>query len=109
MADYISVRVTSAQLPKFVGQKVRLVGKTIKIQGESAIVEASDGGQVEVKMTTGVKFEGVFNEIMGTVQDERTIKLVIAVDLGPDLDMKLVNDVVMLTHDPRWRDRMFRQ
>lgn len=32
MADNISVRVTSAQLPKYVGQKVRLVGKTIKVR-----------------------------------------------------------------------------
>ncbi|KAF7986307.1 hypothetical protein HWV62_35264 [Athelia sp. TMB] len=59
-------------------------------------------------MPNGVALAGMFNEIVGNVVDERTIKMAIGVNLGDDVDMKLVNDIVLLTHDGRWRERMFR-
>jgi len=68
MTEHISTRVNSHRLAAYIGRTIRLVGKTLKvskflhfsarhlfhrtrqIQGDTAIVEASDGGQVEIRL-----------------------------------------------------------
>lgn len=39
-------RINAGLLQKYKGQTVRLTAKVIKLTGETATVEASDGGQV---------------------------------------------------------------
>ena len=39
-------RVNARLLPQFKGQTVRLTAKVIRLNGDTATVEASDGGQV---------------------------------------------------------------
>lgn len=107
MAEHISTRVNQARLGTYVGQTVRLVAKTLKIQGDSAIVEASDGGQVEVRLPRDPPLTGTYNEIIGNVIDGSTIKMMSCIDLGSDLDTKLVNDIIELTHDPKFHTKMF--
>jgi len=64
-------------------------------------------------------------EVIGSVLDGATIKMMACINLGPELgtcslhlrftnralsfasDMKLVNDVVELIHDPRFYESMF--
>ncbi|KAI6127536.1 hypothetical protein EV401DRAFT_988020 [Pisolithus croceorrhizus] len=48
--ELLSPRVNSARLPAFMGRTVRLPCKVLKFQGASVIVEACDGGQVEVRL-----------------------------------------------------------
>lgn len=46
-ADHIA-RINSRLLESYTGQTIRLTAKVIKLNGETATVEASDGGQVSL-------------------------------------------------------------
>lgn len=111
----------------------------IKRDSDRALVEACDGGQVEIQttevrpirlfsqhlthcseITQHEQIVGTFVEIIGHVVDESNIKLLKSLNLDSDKelgklyhprvlrvfnqipDMKLVNDVVELTFDPRF-------
>lgn len=108
--DLSSPRVNSARLPAFMGRTVRLPCKVLKFQGTSAIVEACDGGQVEIRLNPSNELSATFVEIIGQVVGESAIKFLFGINLDSDkeLDMKLVNDVVELTFDPRFK-KMFPQ
>ncbi|OJT08236.1 hypothetical protein TRAPUB_873 [Trametes pubescens] len=105
----------------FKGQTVRLIAKIVNVRShrqflnrasraelrgqfrdDVAIVEASDGGEVEVKMLKDVKIDAPYIEVIGQVVDERTIKMMGCVQLGLNVDMKLANDVVEVWHDPKF-------
>ncbi|KAF8842879.1 replication factor A protein 3 [Paxillus ammoniavirescens] len=107
MSEFQSPRVNAARLPGFVGRTVRLPCKVLNFQAGGALVEACDGGQVEVRLTD-VQLTGTFVEIIGQVISESAIKFMLSLSLDSDkeLDMKLVNDVVELTFDPRFK-KMF--
>ncbi|KAG6332434.1 hypothetical protein ID866_6651 [Astraeus odoratus] len=108
--ELVSPRVNSARLPAFKGRHVRLPCKLLKFQGSSAIVEACDGGQVEVRLSPADELTGTYAEIIGQVVDESTIKFMfgISMDSEKEFDMKLVNDVIELSFDPRFK-KMFPQ
>jgi replication factor A3 len=108
MSDFQSPRVNAARLPNFSGRIVRLPCKVLSQNTGSALVEACDGGQVEITMSENEQLVGTFVEVIGHVTDDSTIKLLRGLNLDSDkeLDMKLVNDVVELTFDPRFK-KMF--
>ncbi|KAF9467878.1 replication factor A protein 3 [Collybia nuda] len=107
-SDHISTRVNSARLPDFVGKTVRLACKPIQLNGDMAIVQASDGGEVTIRaMKPDINTEDGYLEVVGNVLDATTIKMLSYTILGQDLDMKLVNDTIELIHDPRFYTRMF--
>ncbi|KAI6124405.1 replication factor A protein 3 [Pisolithus croceorrhizus] len=110
--ELLSPRVNSARLPAFMGRTVRLPCKVLKFQGASVIVEACDGGQVEVRLNPNSGLTATFVEIIGQVVGESAIKFLFGINLDSDkdqsVDMKLVNDVVELTFDPRFK-KMFPQ
>ncbi|KAL4079640.1 replication factor A protein 3 [Scleroderma citrinum] len=111
MAEVISPRVNSARLPNFVGRTVRLPCKVLKFPtSTSAMVEACDGGEVEIQLNPSDTLTGTFVEVIGQVVGESKIKLLLGLTLDSDkeLDMKLVNDVIELTFDPRFK-KMFPQ
>ncbi|KAI6148744.1 replication factor A protein 3 [Pisolithus tinctorius] len=110
MVEISSPRVNSARLAAFVGRTVRVPCKVLKFQGSSAIVEACDGGNIEVRLSPSNELTATYVEIIGQVLGDATIKFLGAVSLDSDkeLDMKLVNDVVELTFDPRFK-KMFPQ
>jgi len=41
-----SARVNAARLAQYKGQTIRLTGKVVRMDGDTAVIEASDGGQV---------------------------------------------------------------
>jgi len=98
----VSPRVNSARLGNFIGQTVRLVCKVERVKGMSAIVRASDQGQVEIKMPVVDQLQDTFVEVIGTVEDANVIKMQACVNMGSDLDMDIVNDCIEMTHDPRF-------
>jgi len=106
-SEHASTRVNSRHLNEYVGRTVRLVCKCLSFQGENAIVETSDGGQVEVRLHRDSNMADTYVEVIGSVIDATTVKMMACINLGSDLDMKLVDDVIELIHDPRFRDRMF--
>ncbi|KDQ58605.1 hypothetical protein JAAARDRAFT_69068 [Jaapia argillacea MUCL 33604] len=107
MAEHVSTRVNSARLPQYVGRTVRLACKVLKLQGETALVEASDGGQVHVRLTRDANVTDTYIEVIGSVLDESTIKMMACINMGSHLNMQLVNDTIELVHDPRFMGRIF--
>lgn len=47
-ADTLIARINARLLDQFKGQTIRLTAKVIKLSGDTATVEASDGGQVRL-------------------------------------------------------------
>ncbi|KAI0764604.1 hypothetical protein BD413DRAFT_576266 [Trametes elegans] len=87
MSDHRSPRVNKARMADYKGQTVRLIAKLLRFKdGEDvAIVEASDGGEVEVKLLMNVGIDSVYSEIIGQVADERTIKMMGVIPFGDEL------------------------
>ncbi|KAG6335451.1 hypothetical protein ID866_3650 [Astraeus odoratus] len=106
----VTPRINSVRLPAFKGRHVRLPCKLLKFQGSSAIVEACDGGKVEVRLNKLDELTETYTEIIGLVIDDSTIKFIhgLNIDCAKGLDMKLVNDVIELTFNPRFK-KMFPQ
>ncbi|KAF5310963.1 hypothetical protein D9619_007948 [Psilocybe cf. subviscida] len=105
--QHLSVRVNSARLADFVGQTVRLPCKAISIDAGRITVEASDGGQIAVQVPSNADVRDTYIEIIGKVVNPTTISMLACINLGSELDMKLVNDTIELIHDPRFYKRMF--
>ncbi|KAF4618436.1 hypothetical protein D9613_009868 [Agrocybe pediades] len=108
-----STRVNSRRLADYVGQMVRLPCKVLKFEAEGVIVEAADGGQVTVTtpMDPATKIPNELSqyvEIVGKVENASKIKTRGCINMGDDLDMKLVNDTIELIHDARFYQKMFR-
>ncbi|KAG1740159.1 replication factor A protein 3 [Suillus paluster] len=107
MADHISMRVNAARLSGITGRTVRLPCKVLRLSDDIAIVQASDGGQVEIQRKN-VDVTATYVEIIGSVVNESTIKAAAAIPLDSEgeLDMQLVNEVIELTFEPRF-DKLF--
>ncbi|EKM77309.1 hypothetical protein AGABI1DRAFT_115241 [Agaricus bisporus var. burnettii JB137-S8] len=107
MAENISPRVNSARLANFVGKPIRLPCKVLSVSGPNIIVEASDGGNVTIVPVAGADSpECTYCEIIGTVSDPTTIKMMACINLGNNLDLKLTNDTIEMMFDSRF-ERMF--
>jgi len=111
MAEHSSPRVNSARLAQYIGKTVRLPCRVVKLHGngESAIVEASDGGEVVIKLARvqDVNMTTTHVEVIGKVVDAGTIQMLGCYEYEGVLDMKIVNQVVELTHDPRFAKLFF--
>ncbi|KAJ8594501.1 replication factor A protein 3 [Rhizopogon salebrosus TDB-379] len=107
MSDQISMRVNAGRLASLTGNTVRLPCKVLRLSDDTAIVEASDGGQVEIQRKN-IEVTGTYIEVVGTVVNASSIKALAAIPLDSDgeLDMKLVNDVIELTFESRF-DKIF--
>jgi len=101
MAEHVSPRVNSARLGDYVGRVVRLPCKLIRVAQNSAIVEATDGGQVEVETITDHQLEP-YDEIIGMVKDANKIRMQACIGFENDFDMKLANDAIELSHSPEY-------
>ncbi|EMD35445.1 hypothetical protein CERSUDRAFT_116205 [Gelatoporia subvermispora B] len=102
MSEHATPRINSARLTDYIGRSVRLTCKALAVNGDTAKVQASDGGEIIARLLPDVDITSQYIEIIGTVQDPSTIKMQACIDLGDNLDMKLVNDVVEFSHDPRF-------
>ncbi|KAJ7185517.1 replication factor A protein 3 [Mycena filopes] len=108
MSQPTSVRVNSAMLPQYQGKNVRLTCRPLQFMGESATVQASDGGQVTIKLLPDTHMApDTFYEVIGSVSDPTTIKMYHYIPMGNALDLKLVDDTIKLMHDPRFFSRLF--
>ncbi|KAG2154264.1 replication factor A protein 3 [Suillus bovinus] len=125
MNEHISMRVNSARLAGMKGKTVRLPCKVLRLSDDTAIVEASDGGQVEIQRKN-VDVTATYVEVIGSVIDASTIKALATLPLDSEgelgmvfnrlyylarfhssnIDMQLVNDVIELTFEPRF-DKLF--
>ncbi|KAI0729841.1 replication factor A protein 3 [Fomitopsis betulina] len=102
MAENVSPRVNAARLAQYIGRTVRLTGKVIRSQGDVAILQAPDGGEVSVKLNRDTHLTSPIVEVIGTVIDAATIKVLAHIDIEDELDLDITNDTVELWHDPRF-------
>ncbi|ELU43257.1 replication factor A domain-containing protein [Rhizoctonia solani AG-1 IA] len=91
-------RINSARMSQYVGRHVRLTCKIIKAQGENIIVQASDGGQVEVKLTTSRPGNDNYVEILGKVVDAQRMVASEVFPQGDNIDLEVVDQLVELMH-----------
>ncbi|KAJ7691722.1 replication factor A protein 3 [Mycena rosella] len=103
-----STRVNSALLPRYAGKNVRLTCRPIKFMGSTATVAAPDGGEVTVTLLPDTHMApDAYYEVIGSVVNPTTIKMYQCIDMGTNLDMKLVDDTIKLMHDQRFYAKMF--
>ena len=105
-----TARVNAARLAQYKSQTVRLTGKVVRMEGDTAIIEASDGGQVSyrptsprfcigtdqctrlqvsIKLHREANISDPFVEILGKVNDDLSIKVFSSMNLGSDLGTSL--------------------
>ncbi|KAJ7155977.1 hypothetical protein C8R43DRAFT_1065592 [Mycena crocata] len=101
-------RVNSTLLQRFVGKTVKLTCRPIKLTAGGWIVQASDGGEINVTLLPDLLSPNAFFEITGNVGNATTIKMYHANNLGSDIDMTLVNDAIVLMHDNRFYTKIFK-
>ncbi|KAJ1980259.1 hypothetical protein H4R33_005524 [Dimargaris cristalligena] len=75
-------RVNSALLPNYINHSVRIVGKVIQIQGNKAVLEASDHGKVLVNLVPQNNIGSQYVEIIGLVQEDRSIQEFSSCNMG---------------------------
>ncbi|KAH8979876.1 hypothetical protein EDB83DRAFT_2537158 [Lactarius deliciosus] len=115
MSDgFTSPRVNAARIKDYQGSghPVRVTGKVLNFSDDEThlVMEASDGGHVKVLLPAPPQPHNVtdtFVESIGTVVDASTIKFMACINMGSKLDLALVNQVVELTFDPKFRGRLF--
>lgn len=91
-------RVNSTLLGQYQGKTVRLIGKVLKLEGETAIVEASDQGQVTIKLNRDSNFADQYVEIIGRVTGDTSISELTSYNIGDEIDMTMVDAVVRNSH-----------
>ncbi|WWC61111.1 uncharacterized protein I303_103689 [Kwoniella dejecticola CBS 10117] len=91
-------RINSKYLTQHRGETVRLTAKVVKLSGDTATVETSDGSSLGVHLSRDMHIGDGFVEIIGSVKDDLTIKAHTYIELGSDIDMKAVNAVVEFAH-----------
>ncbi|KAF8342579.1 replication factor A protein 3 [Cantharellus anzutake] len=87
-------RINSAMMGKFLGKTVRLPGRVIKHQDELLRVQATDLGEVEVKLIRDTKLPDTYVEVIGTVLSDTTIKMKFISDMGDKINMEMVNGLI---------------
>ncbi|KAH9981618.1 replication factor A protein 3 [Russula compacta] len=112
--DYVSPRVNSARIKDYLGAKhpVRVTGKVLNFSDDDTylMLETADGGKIKVLLPPPSQPHEVtdtFVEVIGTVVDASTIKFVARINMGLKLDLAIVNQVIELTFDPRFKGRLF--
>ncbi|KAF8425664.1 replication factor A protein 3 [Tirmania nivea] len=90
-------RINHALLERFTGMTVRLVGKVTQLRGDTASVDS--GGPVLVHMNSDAHWAvGTFVEVVARVQQDLSLRVLMSVDLGRDVDMNAVENVVEVNH-----------
>ncbi|KAJ1967036.1 hypothetical protein H4R35_006829 [Dimargaris xerosporica] len=90
-------RVNSGMLPQYTNTSVRLVGKVLQVQGTKAVLEASDHGKVTIDLMPANNFGTQYVEVIGLVQDGRSIQEYSSCNLGDTFDLGNYNKLVELS------------
>ncbi|KAL1409691.1 hypothetical protein Q8F55_003687 [Vanrija albida] len=94
-------RVNSKYLSQHRGQVVRLTAKVVRLVGDTATVEASDGGEIGITLSRDMHIEDTYVEIIGNVKEDLSIRALTSINLGNALDMNAVNAVVEYSHSSK--------
>ncbi|RXK39519.1 hypothetical protein M231_03188 [Tremella mesenterica] len=94
-------RINSRLLSQFKGQTVRLTVKVVKLNGDTATVEASDGGPIGVVLPRDIHIEDPFVELIALVKDDLSVRALTNINLGKNIDMKAVDALVTLSNSSK--------
>lgn len=103
--DICTPYVNSAMLPEFLGRVVRMAVRVQQLLGDRAIVEASDGGQVEVALHTApeVHMSDTYVELVVRVNSAERVSLLTEYNLGEHIDLGVVDKTIRYVHDERFK------
>ncbi|KAF9408103.1 hypothetical protein BGZ94_002448 [Podila epigama] len=87
-------RVNSSMLGNYIGQPIRFVGKIVEQNGTTAVMSASDKGQVQIHMNAGTQYLSQYVEVIGNVNQDLSITELTASSFGDDFDMETYNELV---------------
>ncbi|RDL39440.1 Nucleic acid-binding protein [Venustampulla echinocandica] len=100
MSELISTpRILTPHLDSFTSRTVRLIGKVVQLRGDQATIDCS--GNVTALLNRDAHLTvGHAVEIVGKVNNDLTVKVLSATDLGREggIDFEAVNAVVDATH-----------
>ncbi|EJU02469.1 replication factor A protein 3 [Dacryopinax primogenitus] len=96
--DRPTPRINSKRMQYYVGQVVRMTGKLLRVNGDTAIIESTDGGNVEVRLSRDSHLSDPIVEIIGHVEDEHTLKMLTGSDMGSDVDLQTWDTMTELMH-----------
>ncbi|KAJ6514267.1 hypothetical protein C8R47DRAFT_1206636 [Mycena vitilis] len=104
--DRVTPRVNGSMFAAFDGKRVKVVAEVMENSGTSLKMSASDGFKIFVlvsqdKFSTDHMVAGSVHEIVGKVVSHESLLMERMLELH-DVDMRLVNDVIRLTHDARF-------
>ncbi|KAI9755077.1 MAG: DEAD-box ATP-dependent RNA helicase [Chaenotheca gracillima] len=89
-------RVLAPYLENFVNQTVRIVGKVVQTEGDQ-IIDAGGNITAHLNRESHLTLNNAV-EIVGKVNPDLSVKVLVATDFGSNLDMKAVSAVVDATH-----------
>ncbi|PVH89528.1 replication factor A protein 3 [Cadophora sp. DSE1049] len=98
MAEPISTpRITSHYLDSFTNRTIRIVGKVTQLRGEQATIDSD--GPVTAHLNRDAHLTvGHAVEIVGKVNQDLSVKVLMAVDMGREFDFEVYKAVVDATH-----------
>ncbi|KAK9814149.1 hypothetical protein WJX72_001287 [[Myrmecia] bisecta] len=91
-------RVNFELLQRYIGKKVRLVGKVMGLDGDLLTVKAADQGLVYVKVLPGAGHASEYVEIDGIVESPNTVQEQQHVEFGSNFDLNSYNELCKLAH-----------
>ncbi|KAH8599817.1 replication factor A protein 3 [Bisporella sp. PMI_857] len=90
-------RITSQYLDSFTGKVIRILGKVTQIRGTQAVVECEGSVTVHLSQDSHLT-PGNAVEIVGKVNQDLTVKVLKATDMGTNIDYGAYHSLVEATH-----------
>ncbi|KIW00175.1 uncharacterized protein PV09_08216 [Verruconis gallopava] len=97
MADESTPRINASYLESFQGQRVRFVGKVVRLQGDRATVDCAGQITLILNRDSHLVMNHAF-EIVGQVTPDLSVRVNQALDFGTDFDFNAYEAVVNATH-----------
>ncbi|KAJ9120778.1 hypothetical protein QFC22_002711 [Naganishia vaughanmartiniae] len=94
-------RINHSKLGKYSGETVRLTAEIKRMDGDTAVVIASDGGEILIHLHREANLATKYCEIIGRVNEDLTVKVLWCMNLGDNLDLSIVDKVVELAHSEK--------
>ncbi|KAI9799850.1 MAG: hypothetical protein M1833_003772 [Piccolia ochrophora] len=101
MAESLSTpRITAPYLSNFTNQNVRVVGRVAQLRGEHATIDAE--GEITLRLNRDSHLTpNNAVEIVGRVNTDLSLTVLLATDFGANIDYKAFHAVVDATHRHR--------
>ncbi|KAJ4423544.1 hypothetical protein N0V82_001869 [Gnomoniopsis sp. IMI 355080] len=96
MESQSTPRITAPYLDRYIGRNVTIIGRVDQLRGEEATIDADGHIKAYLNREAHLSPNGAA-QIIGKVNQNLTIKVLSAVDLGFGIDFKVCQQVVELS------------